>query len=110
MADKLRKLIISRETRNYVMSTHFWGPILNFMIPIAAINDMRKSPRIISGNVTLALTAYSLVFMRFALKVNPRNMLLFTCHIINANAQLIQGFRYVNYRYINPNSEINQGE
>jgi len=47
----------------------------------------------------LALTLYSLVFMRFAWKVQPRNLLLFACHITNAGAQLAQGYRFLDYHY-----------
>ncbi|KAL2715775.1 mitochondrial pyruvate carrier 1 [Vespula squamosa] len=69
------------------------------MIPIAAIADTQKHPKIISGKMTLALTLYSLTFMRFAMRVHPRNMLLFACHGVNAAAQLTQGCRYLKYRY-----------
>lgn len=31
---------------------HFWGPIANWGLPIAAITDMKKSPEIISGRMT----------------------------------------------------------
>ncbi|EMP25172.1 Vesicle transport protein SFT2A, partial [Chelonia mydas] len=31
---------------------HFWGPVANWGLPIAAINDMKKSPEIISGRMT----------------------------------------------------------
>ena len=51
----------------------------------------------ISGPMTLALTCYSAVFMRYALAVTPKNYLLFGCHIINFSAQLTQGYRYINY-------------
>ncbi len=51
----------------------------------------------ISGPMTLALTCYSAVFMRYALAVTPKNYLLFGCHIINFSAQLTQGYRYLNY-------------
>uniref|UniRef100_A0A8C4SKS4 Mitochondrial pyruvate carrier n=1 Tax=Erpetoichthys calabaricus TaxID=27687 RepID=A0A8C4SKS4_ERPCA len=67
---------------------HFWGPVANWGLPIAAINDMKKSPEIISGRMTFALCCYSLLFMRFAYKVQPRNWLLFACHICNETAQL----------------------
>ncbi|XP_037670269.1 mitochondrial pyruvate carrier 1-like [Choloepus didactylus] len=39
----------SKEFQDYLMSTHFWGPVANWGLPIAAINDMKKSPEIISG-------------------------------------------------------------
>lgn len=141
---------------------HFWGPVANWGLPIAAINDMKKSPEIISGRMTFgkstlrkrralhmtsaynwarvmvalrrgaevekvlfhcgiryadfcflrpgfldihvcfdvfaALCCYSLTFMRFAYKVQPRNWLLFACHVTNEVAQLIQGGRLINYQ------------
>lgn len=33
-------------------STHFWGPIANWGIPIAALSDVRKDPELISGKMT----------------------------------------------------------
>lgn len=35
--------------------------------------------------------------MRFAWKVQPRNLLLFACHITNFTAQGLQGSRFVTY-------------
>ncbi|PRD23370.1 UNVERIFIED_CONTAM: Mpc1 [Trichonephila clavipes] len=32
---------------------HFWGPVANWGIPIAAIADIKKDPSIISGKMTL---------------------------------------------------------
>ncbi|KAK1792665.1 hypothetical protein P4O66_012602 [Electrophorus voltai] len=102
----------SKEFRDYLMSHryhsngivlsmcskwHFWGPVANWGLPIAAISDMKKSPEIISGRMTFALTCYSLLFMRFAYKVQPRNWLLFACHFTNEAAQLIQGGRLIKY-------------
>ncbi|KAJ0177990.1 hypothetical protein K1T71_006863 [Dendrolimus kikuchii] len=80
--------------------THFWGPVANWGIPLAAIADTRKDPSFISGKMTLTLSLYSLMFMRFAWKVQPRNMLLFACHFTNECAQLAQGARFINYHYI----------
>lgn len=37
----------------FSLSTHFWGPIANWGIPIAALADIRKNPEIISGKMTL---------------------------------------------------------
>jgi hypothetical protein len=51
----------------------------------------------ISGRMTAALTVYSGVFARYALAVSPKNYLLFGCHVINASAQMVQGYRFVNY-------------
>lgn len=35
---------------------HFWGPVANWGLPIAAITDMKKSPEIISGRMTFGKT------------------------------------------------------
>uniref|UniRef100_A0A0A9XKN3 Mitochondrial pyruvate carrier n=1 Tax=Lygus hesperus TaxID=30085 RepID=A0A0A9XKN3_LYGHE len=95
-ADSLK----SKEFRQYLMSTHFWGPVANWGIPLAAIADVRKDPSIISGKMTVALCVYSAVFMRFAWMVKPRNLLLLACHFTNEGAQLTQLGRFVNYNYI----------
>jgi hypothetical protein len=63
--------------------------------------------------MTLALTCYSAVFMRYALAVTPKNYLLFGCHIINFSAQLTQGYRYINYwKYVRcstiPNPDLHE--
>uniref|UniRef100_A0A3Q2Y0Y0 Mitochondrial pyruvate carrier n=1 Tax=Hippocampus comes TaxID=109280 RepID=A0A3Q2Y0Y0_HIPCM len=87
----------SKEFRDYLMRCHFWGPVANWGLPIAAFSDMKKSPEIISGRMTFALCCYSLLFMRFAYKVQPRNWLLFACHMTNESAQLIQGGRLIKY-------------
>ncbi|KAM3959951.1 mitochondrial pyruvate carrier isoform 2-T2 [Aphomia sociella] len=90
----------SKEFRDYLMSTHFWGPAANWGIPLAAIADTRKDPSFISGKMTFALTLYSVMFMRFAWKVQPRNLLLFACHLTNTCAQLTQGGRFIHHNYI----------
>ena len=84
----------SKDFRDYLMSPHFWGPVASWGLPIAAINDMKKSSEIISGRMTFTLCCYSLTFMRFAYKVQPRNM---ACHVTNEVAQLVQGGRLINY-------------
>ncbi|KAK2753556.1 hypothetical protein FQN54_007333 [Arachnomyces sp. PD_36] len=89
--------IRSNKYLDYVCSTHFWGPVSNFGIPIAAVMDTQKDPEIISGQMTGALTIYSATFMRYALAVSPRNYLLFACHFINCGSQMTQGYRYLNY-------------
>ncbi|KAK7868071.1 hypothetical protein R5R35_005538 [Gryllus longicercus] len=96
----------SKEFRDYLMSTHFWGPVANWGIPLAAIADTQKSPEMISGKMTAALTLYSCMFMRFAWKVQPRNLLLFACHFTNTSAQLVQGTRFINYNYIQKDKAI----
>ncbi|KAK7107640.1 hypothetical protein V1264_015529 [Littorina saxatilis] len=52
--------------------------------------------------MTAALALYSLCFMRFAWKVQPRNLLLMSCHMTNEAAQLVQGTRFLNYHYLTP--------
>ncbi|KAJ3016096.1 UNVERIFIED_CONTAM: pyruvate transporter mpc1 [Siphonaria sp. JEL0065] len=94
--------VASKDFRTYLMSTvsniaHFWGPVANWGLPIAAIADTQKSPEFISGNMTAVLCVYSGLFMKFALDVQPRNYLLFACHFANEGAQLMQGYRFVNY-------------
>ncbi|KAF1805740.1 mitochondrial pyruvate carrier [Mucor lusitanicus] len=97
VANKFVQKLASKEFRNYLMSTHFWGPVVNWGIPIAAIADTQKDPSLISGNMTLALCIYSGLFMRFALAVKPVNYLLFACHATNEAAQLTQGYRFLQY-------------
>ncbi|XP_060820956.1 mitochondrial pyruvate carrier 1 [Bombus pascuorum] len=99
--NRVKKLLSSKETRDYLMSTHFWGPIANWGIPIAAIADIQRDPKFISGKMTLALCLYSAMFMRFALKVEPRNLLLFACHFVNEGAQITQSVRFIKYHYVN---------
>ncbi|KAJ8719206.1 hypothetical protein PYW07_016762 [Mythimna separata] len=101
----LFKQLGSKEFRQYLMSTHFWGPVANWGIPLAAIADIQKDPSFISGKMTLALSLYSLMFMRFAWRVQPRNMLLFACHVTNECAQLTQGARFLNYHYLQDNKK-----
>ncbi|KAJ8933629.1 hypothetical protein NQ314_013892 [Rhamnusium bicolor] len=98
-AKKLADQLKSPEFRNYLMSTHFWGPIANWGIPIAALADIKKDPKYISGKMTFALVLYSAMFMRFAWKVQPQNMLLFACHFTNEGAQLVQLTRCIKYNF-----------
>jgi hypothetical protein len=51
----------------------------------------------ISGPMTAALIGYSTTFMRYAMAVQPRNYLLFGCHMVNFGAQTTQGYRYVQH-------------
>lgn len=88
----------SKEFRDYLLSTHFWGPVANWGLPLAAMSDMKRDPEFISGKMTTALCIYSMLFMRFAWKVHPRNMLLFACHFSNEVCQLIQLGRFTKYR------------
>ncbi|CAO3651318.1 unnamed protein product [Cunninghamella blakesleeana] len=97
IASRISQRLASKEFRDYLMSTHFWGPVANWGIPLAAIADTQKDASLISGNMTAALCVYSALFMRFALAVQPRNYLLFACHLTNEGAQLTQGYRWFQY-------------
>jgi len=59
-----------------------------------ADHDLNHS---ISGPMTAALIGYSSTFMRYAMAVQPRNYLLFGCHMVNFGAQTTQGYRYVQH-------------
>ncbi|KAJ5309025.1 hypothetical protein PENANT_c020G08259 [Penicillium antarcticum] len=89
--------IRSNSVLDYICSTHFWGPVSNFGIPIAAVMDTQKDAEIISGPMTGALVIYAATFMRYSLAVTPPNYLLFACHLTNFGAQSTQAYRYLNY-------------
>ncbi|KZT30566.1 UPF0041-domain-containing protein [Neolentinus lepideus HHB14362 ss-1] len=100
MASAFVNWLRSPKAREYFFSTHFWGPVANWGLPLAAIADLKKDEDVISGPMTTALACYSMVFMRFAWRVQPRNYLLFACHATNATAQSAQGVRFINYWYM----------
>ncbi|KAF9337976.1 pyruvate transporter mpc1 [Podila minutissima] len=83
---------------------HFWGPVANWGLPLAAIADFKKDPELISGKMTAALSVYSLLFMRFAWMVQPRNYLLFACHFTNEGAQLTQAYRFLQHHHFGGNT------
>lgn len=92
--------IFTKDTFKYIFTTHFWGPVSNFGIPVAAVLDLQnKSPEVVSGPMTGSLIIYSAVFMRYSMAVTPTNYLLFGCHFVNEIAQIGQGFRYLQYHY-----------
>ncbi|KAK9475238.1 mitochondrial pyruvate carrier [Dipodascopsis tothii] len=97
---KFQNFLFSKDFVKYVCSTHFWGPVSNFGIPVAAVMDLKKDPTLISGPMTGSLVIYSLVFMKYSLAIRPVNYLLFGCHLVNETAQLAQGARFVNYWYL----------
>uniref|UniRef100_A0A1A9Z8B9 Mitochondrial pyruvate carrier n=1 Tax=Glossina pallidipes TaxID=7398 RepID=A0A1A9Z8B9_GLOPL len=101
---KLFEYLTGKEMRQYLTSAHFWGPAVTWGIPLAAIADTQKDAQLISGKMTLALILYSSAFMRFALRVKPKNLLLFACHFTNVNAQTIQAIRFLKYHYFDESS------
>ncbi|KAJ8984728.1 hypothetical protein NQ317_004992 [Molorchus minor] len=78
---KLFNQLKSPEFRNYLMSTHFWGPIANWGIPLAALADINKDPKYISSKMTVA------------------------CHFTNEGAQLVQLGRCIKYNYVDKKEE-----
>lgn len=100
-SQSLASRVFSVDTLKYMCTTHFWGPVSNFGIPVAAVLDLKNKPaENISGPMTAALVVYSAVFMRYSMAVTPKNYLLLGCHIVNEAAQLGQGFRYINFNYL----------
>ncbi|CDZ96990.1 upf0041-domain-containing protein [Phaffia rhodozyma] len=90
----------SPQGRAYFFSTHFWGPVANWGLPLAALADIQKDETMISGVMSPVMAGYSSIFMAFAWQVQPRNYLLFACHMTNAAAQAVQTSRFVNYWYM----------
>jgi len=83
-------------------TTHFWGPVANWGLSLAAIYDMQyKSLDIVSYNMTGTLCVYSMFFMRFAWMVQPRNYILLTCHTANVCVQGTQLVRKWNHEHRN---------
>lgn len=80
-------------------TTHFWGPVANWGLVLAAVKDSTHGPEMVSLPMTGSLCIYSALFMRFALVVQPRNYLLFACHLFNEGAQLYQFQRGYRYQY-----------
>lgn len=109
-SQSLTSRIFSKETLKYMCTTHFWGPVSNFGIPVAAILDLRNKPaENISGPMTAALVVYSAVFMRYSMAVTPKNYLLLGCHVVNETAQLGQAMRYINFNYLGGNKSAGEG-
>ncbi|OIT20859.1 PREDICTED: mitochondrial pyruvate carrier 1-like [Nicotiana attenuata] len=88
-------------------TTHFWGPMANWGFVIAGMMDSRKPPDAISGNMTAVLCVYSLLCMRFAWMVRPRNHLLLACHVSNESVQLYQLSRWLKHQRYLPQKEDN---
>ena len=65
---------------------------------MAGLADSQKPAERISPNMTAAMCVYSLLFMRFAWAIQPRNYILFACHLSNEAVQLNQMRRYVGWK------------
>lgn len=79
---KLLDNLKSKEFRDYLMSTHFWGPVANWGIPIAALMDIGKDPKIISGTMT---TGNLITLFFFFLQLNLSRGELSDCFEIKIN-------------------------
>ncbi|XP_074556739.1 mitochondrial pyruvate carrier 1-like isoform X1 [Curcuma longa] len=75
-------------------TTHFWGPVANWGFVISGLADTQKPPELISGNMTSVMCIYSVLCMRFAWMIRPRNYLLLVCHASNESVQLFQLSRW----------------
>lgn len=92
-------------------TTHFWGPVANWGLVLAAVYDASfKEADTINLNMTAIMCGYSSLFIRFAWKVKPRNYLLFACHSFNVLAQSNQLRRAINYRNEKINNSKNESE
>ncbi|KAJ3379768.1 hypothetical protein HDU84_006422 [Entophlyctis sp. JEL0112] len=109
---RIMSYVSSKDFRSYLMRIYvtLHSSVANWGLPLAAIADTQKSPEFISGNMTGVLFVYSLLFMKFAMDVQPRNYLLFACHTANSSAQLIQGYRFVNYHYFGGKAAVTEKE
>ncbi|EGV65792.1 pyruvate transporter mpc1 [Yamadazyma tenuis] len=103
---KFADQVFSKQTFRYLFTTHFWGPVSNFGVPVAALLDLKKDPDLISGPMTGSLIVYSIAFMRYSMAVSPKNYLLFGCHAVNEVAQLAQGFRWANHHYFSEDKKL----
>ena len=77
----------------------FWGPLANWGFVLAGVADTWKPPEQISTNMTAAMCVYSLLFMRFAWEVQPRNYLLLACHACNETVQASNLYRNLQWKY-----------
>lgn len=70
------------------MTTHFWAPIANWGLAGSGIYDAAcKGPEIINERMSATQVVYSALFVRFAWAVQPRNLILASCHTANVLAQ-----------------------
>lgn len=80
-------------------TTHFWGPVANWGFVAAGFADTKKAPEKLSGGMQGALCMYSMLFMRFAWVVQPRNYILLSCHAANETVQSYNMYRWADHTY-----------
>ena len=94
---RIQRAVLSPE--HGITTTHFWGPVANWGLVGAAVYDASvKGPETIDMEMTATMIAYSGTFMGFAWYVQPRNYLLFACHVFNITAQTNQMKRAIEYQ------------
>ena len=68
-------------------------------------DSQKYGPETIDVEMTGTMIGFSTLFAAFALKVQPRNLLLFSCHAFNVAAQTNQLRRAIEYKLANqPNA------
>ncbi|EAR89378.2 hypothetical protein TTHERM_00374950 (macronuclear) [Tetrahymena thermophila SB210] len=78
-------------------TTHFWGPVTNCGFVAQGALDWERPPEKTSRDMQFVLTVYSMTFMRFAWRVQPRNYFLLAVHFSNVFVQGRLLMRRVNY-------------
>ena len=76
------------------------GLIIFITVMYNACNNSQVTTHSCALPLPTALCIYSVLFMRFSIKVEPRNMLLFACHFSNETAQLIQLGRWAKHECV----------
>lgn len=72
----------------FVPAQHFWGPVANWGLPIAAITDMKKSPEIISGRMTFGkATLNSFILLPFYVALTLKSIR--TIGVLGPSLQLL---------------------
>ena len=83
-------------------TTHFWGPTLNSLFVCQGLYDWNRPAEKISRNMQFILSMYSMLFMRFALRVTPVNYFLFCVHLTNFSLQSKLLIKRLNYEWSQP--------
>ncbi|CAF1042840.1 unnamed protein product [Rotaria sordida] len=95
----------SKEMRDYLTSTvrNDINALFDHLIYFYSIHmNSIFGDQLLIGPKNDSLCFYSMLFMRFAVQVKPKNRLLFACHFANECAQLVQLARFLNYKYGTP--------
>ena len=92
---ELVKRFINAETGPKTI--HFWAPFINWGFPLQGYLDRNRPAENISKDFQVAMCLFSMVFMRMAWMVKPRNYQLFFMHLTNEGLQLNLLARRVKY-------------